>query len=298
LKRSKISAWFVFISILISPVFLNGQIKQIENPTTNSSVHPEIQSGFSYLNNFAFEDAQLMTTKSKTLYPLSAWPHLLQANINWWRIVSGENLPIIRQQMLLELESAKKKADNSHEGLFCLIMANTYRTRLELLNGNNMAAVVHLKSYYQNLRKSLGHEQEYDAFYITSGLYYYLAWIAWNDYPMLRPFLFFLDKGSKSMGIKFLTQATLSNDQVISTEAVYFLMRIYFDMEKDREVALKYATILVKKHPGNFIFSHYYLQCIEKEKVNEERKIRKESVLKNAQLSNTQKLYFYLLLQK
>lgn len=287
------------IIICITLILINKESisQRSYHPATlfNMNYLQEVQTGFLLVNNFAFEDARLQAEKSKQLYPQSSWPHLLQADIYWWKLISGENSNSLRMSFIAELELAKKKAGTSNDGLFCLIMANTYRTRLELLNNNHLAAIRHLKSYYHNLKKSLGEEENYDAFYITSGLYYYLAWVAWDQYPVLRPFLMFLDKGDRNKGIRFLNQAAFSNEAVISSEASYFLMKIYFDVEKDTLLAQKYASVLIKKHPGNFIYLHYYLMCLPQHQQLEEKKSRSEAIHKNAQLSEAQTRYFYQL---
>jgi hypothetical protein len=61
-------------------------------------------------------------------------------------------------------------------------------------------------------------------------------------------------EGDKEKGLAYLTEMTKSSDAFLRNESLYFLMRIYYDLEKDYRLAKKYADILVSDNPNNLIY--------------------------------------------
>jgi hypothetical protein len=284
--------FFSVANTLRAQPLANGSIK-IEN-----RLLADIQTGFQSVSGFYFQDAVEQVMNCKRLYPGSAWPYLMSANMIWWKLVSGEMTLDRQQEFMRELDMARQRLTSSHEGLFCDIVSNVMRTRLELLKGNQLAAIRHIKGYYGSVKKSFGQESVYEPFNLTSGLYYYLAAVAWDEYPLLRPLLILFDRGDKVKGTKFLLKAASSDNPIVATEANYFLMRIYFDMEKNKETAFQFASWLVQKHPCNYIYLYYYLKCKPSDMAGDKNADRKDQVLKNHQLSDQQRAYFLFLLHK
>ncbi len=62
-------------------------------------------------------------------------------------------------------------------------------------------------------------------------------------------------------GIRLLEKCSQSNDPFISTEALYFLGRIYLEFEDEYELAYQNFATLNLKYPKNLIYSVFLDQC-------------------------------------
>ena len=70
----------------------------------------------------------------------------------------------------------------------------------------------------------------------------------------------------------------LKNSSIIfvKTEALYFLVRIYLEGEKDFDKALKNASELVAYYPNNYIYKWFFLRILQaKGDTNELNRCRK-----------------------
>lgn len=191
---------------------------------------------------------------------------LLDATVAWWSIISGnlENDSLNKRfdQALSKAEQVMKKTrDCRNECHFNVILIHAMRTRFELLHDNYISTVSNLNSCIDNISESFGEEREFRPFYLTSGLYYYLMEVAYEDYPLMRPYLFFFPDGDKATGLKYLEKISEEGDVFLKTEANYFLMRIFLDIESDYAKASRYASKLHQMHAENLIFHFYHLRA-------------------------------------
>ncbi|MFB6316977.1 hypothetical protein [Saccharicrinis sp. FJH54] len=74
-----------------------------------------------------------------------------------------------------------------------------------------------------------------------------------NDWP----------ESSKRSGINMLEHLKDSPSAFVKTEALYFLVRIYFEGEKDFNQALKNARELVACYPNNYIYKWFLLRILK-----------------------------------
>jgi len=104
-------------------------------------------------------------------------------------------------------------------------------------------------------------EKNFTSFYLTSGLYNYFAFAARKKYPFL-----FNDKNykkaSKEIGIEYLKECTNSSNKMLQNESLYFLMKIYLEIENEPEKAMEYSIQLIKKNNNNLIYHYYYLNIL------------------------------------
>lgn len=210
----------------------------------------------------------LIKTYEKSMPKHPVWP-LLSANVLWWKILTGYeddkvvNMAFLRQ---LELTKAAITATNidENEADFLLMIANAFRTRYDLLHGNYFTAAGYLNSCIDDISDSFGKEPLYEPFYLTSGLYYYFMQKGYEDYPLMRPYLFFFPDGDKALGLTYLNKCLNSEDVFLRNEAAYFLMRIYYDLEKNYLKAEYYNKILISSARDNVLFALFTVEIDRK----------------------------------
>ena len=233
------------------------------------------------------------------------WP-LLRANVAWWQILSGKlDDDELNRTFIDQLNTSKTLAKNyelnENEAAFSLIIINAFRTRFDLLNNNYLTAAGYLNACIDDISDSFGQEESYEPFHLTSGLYYYFMQKAHDDYPIMRPYLFFFPDGDKEKGLSYLKRCTTSKDVFLRDEATYFLMRIALDLDKKPEEALFYTSALLKRHPNNVIFRLFEINILHLlERAEDEKQAERQYLISleaNTELTEAQKDYFKTLIQ-
>ncbi|NTW49812.1 MAG: hypothetical protein HGB19_08825, partial [Chlorobiales bacterium] len=87
-------------------------------------------------------------------------------------------------------------------------------------------------------------------------LYNYYAEVIPEKYPILKPFALLFPKGDKKKGIQQL-QITIQKGNYAKTEALYFLLQIYYVYENDFIKAANCALQLHEKYPNSSFFYAY-----------------------------------------
>lgn len=278
---------------------LKSQIVQ-QDIIENDSVSKYTYQGFNYLYNFQFKSTDSIITIMLNKFPTSPWTYVLKSNYYWWMIISGDISEECKNNFYLSLNQSETvlKNKSGNENLFCSILIYSYKARFELINKNYISALKQLKKYYATLSVSFGLEKDYNAFYLTSGLYNYFMNKAVSEYPLLKPFLFMFEKGNKSTGLEYLKLLSNLDDNILKTESNYFLMKIYYEMESDKLTALSYSNSLKNEYPNNFIFNYYSHKIRNcKTTENEEFKKYKKRIISSNQLTKIQKYYFQYMLK-
>ena len=107
---------------------------------------------------------------------------------------------------------------------------------------------------------------------------------------------FTFPKGDKNKGLGYLEECSLSGNEMIRTEANYFLMKIYAYTEKDYPKALTKVQILAHMHPNNLVYSLEQFKLLLKMKKEAEAELFQknlvEQILATENLSTAQKNHF------
>ena len=90
-------------------------------------------------------------------------------------------------------------------------------------------------------------------FVMGPGLYNYYAALVPERYPFTRAVTTFLPPGDKALGLAQLRRAA-EHGYFMQTEAIYFLLQIYYLYESDYRESVRYVTLLRERHPGNAFF--------------------------------------------
>ncbi len=211
---------------------------------------------FEFCYNFKFKSAdsllKVFNTESGGKDLVES--NLLESNILWWKIVSGNHNEKLKLQFYdriyksEKLIEAQKKFD--HPLIFKTISMYGYLSRMDILSENYFKAFFRIRKCIRYLKSSFGNENKYPFFFLTTGLYNYYRASAGDSYPLLLPYLKLYPSGNKKTGIAYLEKASESPNKFLNTEAHYFLMKIYLD-ENKHLAWLSMKTILnsLKENP-------------------------------------------------
>jgi hypothetical protein len=99
-----------------------------------------------------------------------------------------------------------------------------------------------------------------------------------------------------------LNKIAFSNDNLLSTEANYFLMKIYLEEDVNYKESLKYGWKLVADYKPNLLYRYYYFKSLllsgKMELALEQIRILTSESKANQELSKEQKLHFLNLVKK
>jgi hypothetical protein len=296
-------AYRFFAIIGLIALLIIGSPKQASSQfaLSDEKVNKDVTDIFLSIYNFEFDSAYYKIQHADIENGYESWYFFAASNIELWRMFAGELKSKAEKSYKMNLQRLLNNCDsldNEKEQRFLRIMHYTYRTRLSMTNKDYIAAFKAISKYYDLLEPTF-EVDGYPPYALIDGLYYYLYDYARDKYFLLRPFLAFYKNGDADKGLKYLKKAAKCPHQVISTEASYFLMKIYFDLEENPVKALPYATKLYNEFPGNFIFNFYYHRIrddLERDYQTDLDAARKR-VLKHAQLNEIQNTYFELLIK-
>jgi tetratricopeptide (TPR) repeat protein len=85
------------------------------------------------------------------------------------------------------------------------------------------------------------------------GVYNYFASVIPDEYPMVRPFMFFFPKADAEKGLAEL-ERTARDASFVGTEAAYFLLQIHLAYKPDFDESLRMVNLLRSRHPANAYF--------------------------------------------
>lgn len=234
--------------------------------------------------------------------------HLLKANLSWWKLICGDNSRAIKDNFVNSINEAEKiiqigkNSGYTNDNLRDLIICNAFKSRFSLLNKNYLSAVQDLKNCIDYLKTSFGKEEEYPDFLLTSGLYNYFSDYACEQYAFARMVFKIYPRGNKHKGLLMLAQATQKPDIFLKTESHYFLMKIYFDLEKDYVKAKISCRALLNLYPENHIYQLYWINIQKQLNQLDDYKLKVDkyvfSVNSNNSLNEAQKQHLLRELEK
>jgi len=259
------------------------------------------------LYDFRFHHADSLIQNMEENFPDHYLPHLTRANYYWWKIITDNPDPDQQQLYLASLTNAEKitrqlvnEKQYDFADVFHFINLYALRARLDIVNGEYMKALRQMKNCIDYIKLSLGKEENNENFYLTSGLYNFMTEYGSRRYPILFLYTVMYPRGNMNLGISQLKTATSSNNKVLQTEARYFLMKIFLELEQDHQKALEHADWLTEKYPGNLIYLYHYYEILSLNNLEinakEVRKNYFEEVQSNYQLSSRQRQYLRNLL--
>ncbi|MFN8437242.1 MAG: hypothetical protein U0V72_06325 [Cytophagales bacterium] len=221
-----------------------------------------IKNGLAKTYNYEFDKAEEYFLKIKQTHPSSPAYYLLEAiltNIQYPNL--NPNISSKEYKYLIEnLQKTISLADHILKTKPTNLEAIFYKLNALSLIGSKYSeakdytkALNYAKQTYDYLKKGMAHKQELKEFYFSSGLYNYYTIQYPESHPIVKPIMWFFEKGNKSLGLKELEFAS-QNTIFSQNEALYFLSNIYFKYEENPTQSLKYLKLLSEKYPKNSFY--------------------------------------------
>lgn len=235
------------------------------------TIQLEATEALNDLYNFKFEKAERQFHWFKQKYAWHPLPYFLLGLSEWWKIMPNLDNRDHDDRFLAYMDSTIRVAENLHkrypsyriEAAFFMAAAYGFKGRLyseEERREWRKAAIAgkHALHYLEECK-----EKDYLSPELLFGdaLYnYFSVWVREN-YPALKPLLWFFPKGDKELGLKQLREVSF-NAFYTRTEAMVWLMRIYNSYEGKNEQALQLAEYLHQTYPDNPYFHRYYARML------------------------------------
>lgn len=229
----------------------------------NPGIQIEATEAINQLYNYKFYEADKEFRWLKVRYPKHPLPFFLIGLAEWWKIVPNTDVTDYDEKCLAYMDStinlAEKMYDdneNKVEPAFFLAAAYAFKGRLHSERQHWAKATLAGKNALKYFEKCKGNGDLSPELLFGDGLFnYYAQWIPQN-YPLLKPILFFFPKGNKTEGIAQL-EKNANYAFYTRTEARYFLMQIY-SMENQYDKAYDLSKYMAEQYPDNPFFERYY----------------------------------------
>lgn len=217
--------------------------------------------------NFKFEKAEAQFLVIKENYAWHPLPYFLLGLSEWWKIMPNVKDTSHDEKFLAYMDTTIQVAENLHEkyevyqveAAFFLAAAYGFKGRLyaDEERKNWRKAAVMGKAALGYLEECKEKEDLSIELLFGDALYnYFSVWVPEN-YPILKPMLWFFRKGDKQLGLKQLNEVSY-NAFYTRTEAMVWLMRIMNGYENDQVKAYTIAQFLYQTYPDNPYFHRYY----------------------------------------
>ncbi|MEM1127639.1 MAG: hypothetical protein AAGI71_13385 [Bacteroidota bacterium] len=223
-------------------------------------VRAQGKAGLDQLYNMRFEEAATAFAEIDRRHPRHPIGPFLMALNTWWTILSDyadtSNDDDFFDQMeeVIQRSDRLLNADPDHfDARFFKGAALGFRGRLRANRGQWFRASrdgLQAMDYVLGVAEDNPDNPDY---VFGKGLYDYYAEAVPDKYPFVRPVMGLFPDGNKDAGLEAL-ERTAREGYYIQTEAVYFLLQIYYLFERNYENSLEHVTWLRERHPGNAFF--------------------------------------------
>lgn len=267
--------YFFFLSLLpVLPVLALGQSPKKDTTIiliNDMAMQLEVSQALNDLYNFKFDQADVQFRWFKKKYPWHPLPYFLLGLSEWWKIMPDTKVKTYDEKFLAYMDSSiitgenlyKRHPEYKVEAAFFLAAAYGFKGRLysdeERKNWTRAASVGKSALHYLEISKQQNHLSPELLF--GDALYnYFSVWVPEN-YPALKPLLWFFRKGDKQLGLKQLKEVSY-NAFYTRTEAMVWLMRISNSYENNQAEAFRISEYLYKTFPDNPYFHRYYARML------------------------------------
>jgi tetratricopeptide (TPR) repeat protein len=281
----------------------NSLIAQAKKDTTiilitNVAMQMEISQALNDLYNFKFEKAEQQFRWFKQKYKWHPLPYFLLGLSEWWKIMPNTKSTAYDDRFFAYMDSSIVVAENLYknvpeykiEAAFFLAAAHGFKGRLYSDEERKQwgKAAVDAKSAMNYMDVCREKEHLSPELKFGDALYnYFSVWVPEN-YPSLKPLMWFFRKGDKALGLQQLKEVSY-NAFYTRTEAMVWLMRILNSYENDQVRAYQISEYLYQTYPDNPYFHRYYARMLYARGFHLE--MEKQSKLILARIDSTQTGY-------
>ncbi|GAB3636379.1 hypothetical protein GCM10027422_19690 [Hymenobacter arcticus] len=239
----------------------------------DKDIQLELGGAVQNMYNFKFDKAEKQFRSLRRRYPQHPMAYFLLSMSNCWKMMPNSVADTRYDKAFLAYaDTAEAKAEalykaDKHNYEACFFLSATYglESRLHAERHNWRKATVAARRSLNYLEKSKEANGLSTEFLFGQGLFnYYAVWIG-QEYPWLRPVLFFFPKGNREQGLAQLRQVGRSAFYT-GTEANSFLISILdSDREHQTAAAFQLAQQLATQFPDNPYFQLNYAKLAFKQ---------------------------------
>ena len=221
---------------------------------------PRVQKSIDLIYSLRFEEADSYFEKVIAAEPDNPLGHFFLAMVTWWRVLSDledrrhdEAFYALLEQCIAVCDRRLERDANDFDAILFKGGAIGFRGRLRGDRHQYLKAARDGLRCLPLLRASQKLEPTNKDILFGQGIYNYFAEVIPQRYPIVRPVMWFLEKGEREKGLQQLEEVAESG-LYARTEAIYFLARIHRVFEKDKYAAQVHLERLYRHYPDNALF--------------------------------------------
>lgn len=238
---------------------------------SNIGIQLECTQALNDLYNFKFGAAEEQFRYLKTRYSWHPLPYFLMGLIEWWKIMPNTADQSHDGVFLAYMDSTIRVAENLYKNYpaykveAAFFLAGAYGFKGRLYSDEDRKSWRKAASAGKNAVKYMEANREFTdlspELLFGDALYnYFSVWVPEN-YPAVKPLLWFFPKGDKALGLKQLKEVSY-NAFYTRTEAMVWLMRILNSYENDQPQAFQISEYLHETYPDNPYFHRYFARML------------------------------------
>lgn len=238
---------------------------------SNIGIQLECTQALNDLYNFNFGAAEEQFRYLKTRYSWHPLPYFLMGLIEWWKIMPNTTDQSHDGVFLAYMDSTIRVAENLYKNYpaykveAAFFLAGAYGFKGRLYSDEDRKSWRKAASAGKNAVKYMEANREFTdlspELLFGDALYnYFSVWVPEN-YPAVKPLLWFFRKGDKALGLKQLKEVSY-NAFYTRTEAMVWLMRILNSYENDQPQAFQISEYLHETYPDNPYFHRYFARML------------------------------------
>ncbi len=266
LKRLAISTLLKYIALPLSLSFMvpsHGTSQWLTDP--DFDLHTK--QGIDHVYNLEFDRANKDFEYLTSVYPNHPAGYFFLAMVDWWRISLDFDNESLDDTFIAKLDVVIDKCDsildNHPDDVTALFFKGGslgFRGRLRANRGSWIKAANDGRLALPIVRHAYSIAPDNYDILLGMGIYNYYAEAIPEQYPIVKPLMFFFPNGDKKKGIEQLTAAA-EKAKYASVEADYFLLQLNYTHERQYDKALEIALKLFTRYPRNVVFHRYVGRC-------------------------------------
>ena len=230
--------------------------------TYSERINPSSIKIYQTATDYKFKDAAALIEKTIPSSSVSPVENLSVINYYWWKLISGDRNGYFAQSIYTKVDAlhrnySKPGVSINDELLFYLVSVYAFEARVCLLDHSYRRAITSLSKYYSVLKTSFGKENLHPELNLTTGLFYFFIAHAREKLPVFSPILKTYYNGSKQSGYDMIVKASKIDNEIVSEQSMYFLMKINFDISENYNLSEYYCRKLISRYPGNLLYEYY-----------------------------------------
>ncbi len=253
----------------------------------DKDIQLELGGAVQNMYNFKFDKANKQFRSLRRRYPQHPMAYFLLGMSAWWKIMPNSATDTrYDKPFLAYMDTAQTKAEalykaDAHNYEACFFLAGAYglAARLHAERHDWRKATVASRRSLNYLQKSQEANGLSSEFLFGQGLFnYYAEWIS-EEYPWLRPVLFFFPKGNRAQGLAQLRQVSQTAFYTGIEAKTYLLDILSGTREKQKAAAFELARQLTTQFPDNAYFQVRYARLAFEVGLMEESEVACRAVL-------------------